>query len=330
MQIEEYRNNHTVSVIMPLYNASLYVKAAIESVKVQTYPDWELIIVDDGSSDGSYDIAKTFESDRIKVFTQKNSGACVARNLALEKSTGEFVKFLDADDILDKDCLYQQVNQIATLRDNQIPFGDYDYIDKDGGIIRSYFWSPDCLNELRKNQPYFFFKNWQVLITAPLHRRRHLKEIGGFDPSFKRGQEADMHFRLALSGIEFVYCPCHTFSYREYQSSSKITSKYEKGLIDKKAYWRHKNDRCEMLLVERFGYVPDEYLSHFSRFWFDESRDAFASGDKESGHEFLSRSRSFKADTLFQRLYYCGGRVFGFRFMERIFRLRLKLLGKDR
>lgn len=77
-----------VSVIMPLYNAEKYVAAAIDSVIAQSYDNWELIIVDDGSTDGSLAVASSYSSDRIRILSQPNHGACVARNKALLHAKG--------------------------------------------------------------------------------------------------------------------------------------------------------------------------------------------------------------------------------------------------
>ena len=108
-----------ISIIMPAYNAEKYIDEAIESVLAQTYQKWQLIIVDDGSTDGTLEIAKEYaKSDeqkgkRILVVHQKNSGtASAARNTALEYATGEYVQILDADDYLSNDCLEKCVNVI--------------------------------------------------------------------------------------------------------------------------------------------------------------------------------------------------------------------------
>ena len=317
-----------VSVLMPLYNAEAFVEEAIESVLSQTYEQWELIIVNDGSTDRSLELAKQFESDKIHVLTQPNSGACVARNKAIQEARGEYVKFLDADDVLAEDCIEKQIEQIRVLKENQIPFGDYDYIDKNNKHLREFSFGSELVKQLVADQPYFFFSRWEVLITSPLHRLNHLLSVGGFDVSFKRGQESDLHFRLALAGVEFVYCPCHTFSYREYQSSSKITSNYEAGKINKKEYWQHKYRQCEKLLMERYGELPVVYQSSFARFWFDEARDSFALANKKLGKELLIKSRSYKSNTKFQSVYYRIGHVIGFVFLEKVLRLRLRLLKK--
>ncbi len=96
---------------MPLYNAELYVKQAIESVIAQTYTDWELIIVNDCSKDSSLQVVLSFENNpKIRIFSlEKNGGSSVARNYALRYATGRYITFLDADDILDSTYLEKQI-----------------------------------------------------------------------------------------------------------------------------------------------------------------------------------------------------------------------------
>jgi glycosyltransferase involved in cell wall biosynthesis len=90
-----------VSILIPAYNAEKWLRDTIQSALSQTWPKKELIIVDDGSSDNTLKIAREFESKRVKVITQKNIGACNARNRALSVSQGDFIQWLDADDLLD-------------------------------------------------------------------------------------------------------------------------------------------------------------------------------------------------------------------------------------
>jgi glycosyltransferase involved in cell wall biosynthesis len=98
-----------VSVIIPLYNAGNYLSACINSVLAQTWPNIEIIIVDDGSTDNSFSIAKTFESEKVKLLKQINQGASVARNTGLKQAKGAYVQFLDADDILSENKIEKQV-----------------------------------------------------------------------------------------------------------------------------------------------------------------------------------------------------------------------------
>src|SRR5690606_12962360 len=87
------------SIIVPLYNKEKYLKATLKSVLQQTFIDFEIIIVNDGSTDKSLEIAKSFKNERIKIYTQENQGVSAARNLGIEKSTSEYCCFLDADDV---------------------------------------------------------------------------------------------------------------------------------------------------------------------------------------------------------------------------------------
>lgn len=93
-----------LSIIVPVYNASAYLACCIESIISQTRDDWELILVDDGSTDGSLSIAQSYAHDsRIKVLTQHNSGPSVARNKGLAEASGQYITFVDADDWIDPD-----------------------------------------------------------------------------------------------------------------------------------------------------------------------------------------------------------------------------------
>ena len=101
--------NPLVSILIPSYNSEKWIKSTIEAALAQTWKNKEIIIVDDGSTDNSYSIAKQYESGILKVITQDNSGACVARNRALSISQGDFIQWLDSDDILAPDKIEIQL-----------------------------------------------------------------------------------------------------------------------------------------------------------------------------------------------------------------------------
>jgi len=118
-----------VSVIIPVYNAENYLIETINSVLSQTYPNIETIIIDDGSKDNSYALAKGFASKKFIVRQQKNSGASAARNHGLSIATGDYIQFLDADDLLSPDKIASQIQQLDQLENyvsicNTIHFTD--------------------------------------------------------------------------------------------------------------------------------------------------------------------------------------------------------------
>ncbi len=99
-----------VSIIIPLYNAERYLAEAIESVLDQTYKKLEVLIVNDGSTDNSLAIARSFERENVKVYDQPNRGASAARNYGFLQSKGEFIKFFDADDLMNPIMIEAQIN----------------------------------------------------------------------------------------------------------------------------------------------------------------------------------------------------------------------------
>ncbi len=322
----------TVSVVMPCYNASLYLREAIESVLSQTYQDWELLIVDDGSTDNSKQIAQecTLKDKRIRLIEQPNGGACRARNNGIEHAQGMYIKFLDADDVLCPDCLEEQVQQIAELQPNQIPFGDYGQIDVNGCVLSTYEYTKEHLSLLEKDQVYAMFSYWQILITAPLHRKELLVKVNGFDTDLPRHQETDLHFRLAIADVQFIYHPLITFYYREYTSDSRITSNYRSGKI-KEIPLRLEiyEPKKEQLLLQKYGQMPTKYKGYFTNVFFDGARYYFAVKQLEKGKQLLEKVRAYGDLTLFMRSYTISGKWFGYINIERIFRLRLKLLHKE-
>lgn len=119
-----------VSIIMPSYNTAKFISETIESVLAQTYPNWELIIVDDCSTDNTDEVVKSFLSDnRIKyIKNEKNSGAAVSRNRALREAKGKWIAFLDSDDLW---LPVKLEKQIAFMQDNDYHFSYTNYIEID-------------------------------------------------------------------------------------------------------------------------------------------------------------------------------------------------------
>jgi glycosyltransferase involved in cell wall biosynthesis len=104
-----------VSILIPCYNAEQWLAETIESALAQTWENKEIIIVDDGSTDGSLAIAKSYASQRVKVISQRNQGASTARNTAYSNCTGDYIQYLDADDLLAPDKIEQQVNLLQNF-----------------------------------------------------------------------------------------------------------------------------------------------------------------------------------------------------------------------
>lgn len=114
-----------VSIVMPSYNTGQYISDSIRSVQAQTYDNWELIIVDDCSTDNSIDVIQSFHEHRIKLLhNEKNSGAAISRNYALREAKGKWIAFLDSDDTWHPDKLEKQ---IKFMKENDYAFTFTDY-----------------------------------------------------------------------------------------------------------------------------------------------------------------------------------------------------------
>ncbi len=121
-----------VSVVMPVYNAAAYMAEAIESLRKQTYYNWELIIVNDGSGDGSDQIARAMQSDdaRIRIVDQENQGPSAARNRGMREAMGDYLYFLDADDLLDPDALAVCVEAFDRGGIDAVSFDSQSFVDE--------------------------------------------------------------------------------------------------------------------------------------------------------------------------------------------------------
>ena len=130
--------NCTVSILVPAYNAERWVASALQSALDQSWPNIEIIVVNDGSTDQTQAVAERYESARVKVIRQENRGAAAARNTALRKAQGDFLQYLDADDLLSADKIREQ---LILLRENpdylSVSSGVYffDGQDPDSGLV---------------------------------------------------------------------------------------------------------------------------------------------------------------------------------------------------
>ena len=188
-----------VSVIMPAYNAAKYIAESIESVVRQTYTNWELIIVDDGSSDNTASVVKSFVShdSRIKYVWQENGKQGKARNTAIANSKGEYLAFLDADDIWLPEKLQKQLQSIISTNADLVFSNAYIFekipIDKNNLILG--------LGDVEYNKTEvvdLFFKGNRIMILTVLVKREAISEVNGFNEDINIASAEDYHLWLKL------------------------------------------------------------------------------------------------------------------------------------
>ena len=153
-----------VSVIMPSYNTSEYILDSIRSVQAQTYTNWELIIVDDCSTDDSVELIKSINDKRIILFqNEQNSGAAISRNKALREAKGKWIAFLDSDDIWTPEKLEKQ---IKFMKENDYSFSFTDYrICLNGEWLPYINTGPDVVNK-RRMYDYCYFSTITVMYNS--------------------------------------------------------------------------------------------------------------------------------------------------------------------
>ena len=182
-----------VSVVIPTYNRKEMVQEAVESVLSQTYRDFELIVVDDGSEDGTGEVLREKFGERIIYLYQKNQGVSRARNRGIETSRGKYIAFLDSDDLWLKKKLERQVQFMQQNPEAMICYTDEIWIRRGVRV--------NPKKKHAKHSGWIYPQCLPLCIISPssvLMRRELLEEVGGFDPEFPVCEDYDLWLRVAL------------------------------------------------------------------------------------------------------------------------------------
>lgn len=190
-----------VSVLIPTYNSAKFLEEAIESVLNQTLRDFELIIVDDGSEDKIQDVIKRFDG-RLQYHKRPHEGRPAARNVALELARGEYVAFLDADDLWEENRLARGVSVLNESPEIGLVHGEITVIDEAGQLVPQETRRAKRLfqREHAKGAGYFRLLDAQSLILSStvLFRKKCLEQVGRFDPAFPVYEDYDWYLRFAF------------------------------------------------------------------------------------------------------------------------------------
>jgi glycosyltransferase involved in cell wall biosynthesis len=242
----------TVSVIIPTYNRAHLIGRAIQSVLNQTYQDFELIIVDDGSSDNTEEVVKNFDDDRIRFFqNEDNQGAALARNLGAKIARGIYLAFLDSDDLWYQDYLSRQVSTIElSLPDVGMVCCGIKQINQ------------DFYKELKPSIIGFQFSDHLkrasgICTSAFVVRRSAFDEIGGFDNELKSFQDFEFLLRIS-SKYKVNYIDDILIEYRLQDDSISINMELKaQGL--QCIINRYMNDICRLGLTHKYMFKLGQY-----------------------------------------------------------------------
>jgi glycosyltransferase involved in cell wall biosynthesis len=203
-----------VSVVVPAYNAARFVASAIESVLAQTYDDYEILVVDDGSTDDTREVVNQYKSAKIRYIAQKNAGVAVARNTGMAEGRGRWVAFLDADDTWFPTKLERQMHALRADSSARVCYSAFTVVDASLapiGVRRSARVGTALEDLLLRG-------NIVGSICTVLCDREMILSTGGFDPRLSQCADWEMWVRLAAR-TEFVYVDESLVTYRQHDSN---------------------------------------------------------------------------------------------------------------
>jgi glycosyltransferase involved in cell wall biosynthesis len=208
-----------VSILIPCYNGGPFIRATIESALAQTHPNCEVILVDDGSTDDSLSIARSFEP-RIRVFAGPNMGASAARDQATQLASGQWLQYLDADDLL---LPHAVASRVAAVEASKCDVACSDWRRLIAGTDGR--WSKGKLEigdyrQFSEEVDLAIFKGFWAPPVAILYSRDLVRRIGRWHPGLPVIQDARFLFDAALNGGRFVHVPSETAHYRQHAAHS--------------------------------------------------------------------------------------------------------------
>lgn len=215
--------NPLVSIVTPTYNRADFIEQAVNSVLAQTYANFELLIVDDGSTDNTRDLLEPVLADsRVRYFHQENQGQSVARNLALSEAKGDFVCFLDSDNYWPAEKLEKQVELFRGQPDYDVIYGDIIVIDETGKEV-----TRKNMSRYSGHIARYMIRDNCVSMNTAMARRRCFNELGAMSGQRRVADDYDLWLRFSAR-FRFLYVPQFFAYYRvmDDQISSDKTRRF--------------------------------------------------------------------------------------------------------
>ena len=281
---EMVNQRRLVSVIMPAFNASAHLSETIDSCLAQSYINFELLLVDDGSTDDTAELATRFAAaePRIRLFRTPNRGIAAARNVAIAQARGEFFALLDSDDLWMPDYLERQLGTLARHPSADIVTANA--INLGGQLDGTAYWSPS--EEIRPISLLEMIAREDAIHIFSVFRRTVIDRVGGFDSDLRRNEDYHFWLRAAAAHCRFLADFTPRGYYRRRPNSSSAD---ERGMLA--GIVGVLNDirrRCSIDGPEL--QALDAQIRRFTRrLQMAEARERLAAGDATGAVEFLRR-----------------------------------------
>lgn len=293
-------NNIDVSVIVPVYNASEYIGNTLNSIINQDFDGYEIIVIDDGSTDNSLGIIRsTLENASVpnKVIHQENSGVSVARNVGIDASEGEYLVFIDADD-------YVTPNHLSTLYNGKSDFSLTLYVKKDGDKLTQLdSYSEEVIStedfikkELNMQITFNFF---QLMYKSSIIKDNNIR----FTPGVVYGEDTEFAHRALFHGREIVINNEITYYYVQHSGSAIKTTEYRRfGVIkifEDLADFYNKNNKPELANLIVTSRIPKAIFGNMN-FFFSNGYDFDEVMGKMKDLDLLTKLSKYEGDSKFK------------------------------
>jgi len=274
-----------VSILVPAFNAERYLRQTLKSALSQSWKSKEIIVVDDGSTDGTLSLARRFESKRLKVITQKNSGASAARNRALQESQGEYIQYLDADDLMDERKIELQLSLPKYCGDSDLCTCSsfYFYFNpKDAISLKNSLWKDLSAEEwlLRAAR----YGHW-LPPHAWLVPRKAIEKAGPWDERLSLNDDGEYFFRLVANCCYVKFCPESSVFYRRANMSSLSSQRSRMHL-------ESLFSSVELSIAQLFAKLEKEVAVEVARYFIQYNVDKFKIEDSDILKKFVALSEN--------------------------------------
>lgn len=185
------------SIIIPLYNKENFIENTLKSVLQQSFTDYEVLIINDGSTDASETKILAFKDARIQYFNKKNEGVSEARNYGIERAKSEYITFLDADDYWYPNFLQEMFLNIEKFPEQKV-FAAAIEIENPKNVIASSYSIPKSTECVVVNYFEASYQEGIIFTSCAVFHKSVFEAIGGFDPKIKSGQDTDLWIRIGL------------------------------------------------------------------------------------------------------------------------------------
>lgn len=306
-------DNYKVSVIVPVYNAEEYIGATLDSIINQDFNSYEIIVVDDGSTDQSPEIISeklTKSTADYRIIRQDNAGVSSARNRGMQEATGEYLVFIDADD-------YVTGNHLSELYNGETDFSMVQFIKKENDKLSTpHRFSTESITcdefikkELRMEMPFNF---WQLMYKASIIKENSIR----FNPNLIYGEDIDLALRALLYGDEVAISNEATYYYIQHSQSAIKTSEYRRfeviEIFENLAEFYRSQGRDDLARLIVTSRIPKAIFGNMNYFFYnDYDFDEVLSKMKEM--DLLDKLSKFEGDNKFKskiRLFLLSPKIY--------------------